>query len=42
MLVVDRFDLEVQPNGEVTRLGFEDIASLMGLRVREVSREMLE
>jgi serine/threonine-protein kinase HipA len=39
MLVVDRFDLEVQPNGEVTRLGFEDIASLMGLRVRDVLSE---
>jgi serine/threonine-protein kinase HipA len=32
MLVVDRFDLE--PDGR--RIGFEDIASLMGLRVRDV------
>jgi serine/threonine-protein kinase HipA len=39
MLVVDRFDLEMQPNGQVTRLGFEDIASLMGLRVRDVLSE---
>jgi len=32
VLVLDRFDL--QPNGQ--RLGFEDIAALMGLRVRDV------
>lgn len=31
LLLVDRFDIE--PDG--TRLGFEDIASLMGLRVRD-------
>ncbi len=32
MLVLDRFDIE--PDG--TRLGFEDVAALMGLRVRDV------
>jgi serine/threonine-protein kinase HipA len=32
MLLVDRFDIE--PGG--TRLGFEDVAALMGLRVRDV------
>lgn len=32
LLVLDRFDLE--PDG--TRLGFEDIAALMGLRVRDI------
>lgn len=39
MLVLDRFDLEPQADGSVTRLGFEDIASLMGLRVRDVLSE---
>lgn len=39
MLVVDRFDLEHHADGQVTRLGFEDIASLMGLRVRDVLSE---
>jgi serine/threonine-protein kinase HipA len=39
MLVVDRFDLEQHDGGSVTRLGFEDIASLMGLRVRDVLSE---
>lgn len=36
MLVLDRFDLVVQDNGQVERLGFEDIAALAGLRVRDV------
>ncbi len=36
MLVLDRFDLVVQGDGQVERLGFEDIAALAGLRVRDV------
>ncbi|MGC4062843.1 MAG: type II toxin-antitoxin system HipA family toxin [Aquabacterium sp.] len=36
MLVLDRFDLVTRPDGGVDRLGFEDVASLMGLRVRDV------
>ncbi|GAA0744627.1 type II toxin-antitoxin system HipA family toxin [Ideonella azotifigens] len=36
MLVLDRFDLVVQPDGRIERLGFEDIAALAGLRVRDV------
>jgi serine/threonine-protein kinase HipA len=39
MLVVDRFDLEVAADERITRLGFEDIASLMGLRVRDALSE---
>ncbi|MCE4554834.1 type II toxin-antitoxin system HipA family toxin [Roseateles cellulosilyticus] len=39
MLVIDRFDLEPAANDQVTRLGFEDIASLMGLRVRDALSE---
>ncbi|MGM9484779.1 type II toxin-antitoxin system HipA family toxin [Roseateles sp. NT4] len=39
MLVVDRFDLEPRPDASVIRLGFEDIASLMGLRVRDALSE---
>ncbi|MFT4099524.1 MAG: type II toxin-antitoxin system HipA family toxin [Burkholderiaceae bacterium] len=35
MLIVDRFDL-VEADGQVERLGFEDIAALAGLRVRDV------
>jgi serine/threonine-protein kinase HipA len=35
VLLVDRFDIE--PNGE--RLGFEDVASIMGLRVRDTLSE---
>jgi serine/threonine-protein kinase HipA len=31
MLLVDRFDIDA--NGD--RIGFEDVASLMGLRVRD-------
>lgn len=36
MLVLDRFDLVVQAEGRVERLGFEDIAALAGLRVRDI------
>lgn len=36
MLVLDRFDLVVDENGRVERLGFEDIAALAGLRVRDI------
>ncbi|WP_017761420.1 type II toxin-antitoxin system HipA family toxin [Pseudacidovorax intermedius] len=36
MLVLDRFDLVVQADGTLERLGFEDIAALAGLRVRDV------
>lgn len=36
MLVLDRFDLVVHGDGRVERLGFEDIAALAGLRVRDV------
>lgn len=39
MLIVDRFDLASQPDGSVQRLGFEDVASLMNLRVRDVLSE---
>jgi serine/threonine-protein kinase HipA len=36
MLVLDRFDLEPDAGGNMERLGFEDIAALAGLRVRDV------
>lgn len=36
MLVLDRFDLLVHGDGRVERLGFEDIAALAGLRVRDI------
>lgn len=36
MLLLDRFDMVVDTNGHVERLGFEDIAALAGLRVRDV------
>lgn len=36
MLVLDRFDMVVGADGRVQRLGFEDIAALAGLRVRDV------
>jgi serine/threonine-protein kinase HipA len=36
MLVLDRFDLVTRQDGSIERLGFEDVASLMGLRVRDV------
>lgn len=39
MLVVDRFDLVTHQGGGIERLGFEDIASLMGLRVRDALAE---
>lgn len=35
MLILDRFDL-VQHDGRIERLGFEDVAALAGLRVREI------
>lgn len=35
VLVIDRFDLETMADGSVGRLGFEDIAALGGLRVRD-------
>lgn len=36
MLVLDRFDLVVHDDEHVERLGFEDIAALAGLRVRDI------
>ncbi|MGE4242726.1 type II toxin-antitoxin system HipA family toxin [Ramlibacter sp.] len=36
MLVLDRFDMVMDERGDVERLGFEDIAALAGLRVRDV------
>lgn len=36
MLVLDRFDLVTRGDGSIERLGFEDIAALAGLRVRDV------
>lgn len=36
MLVLDRFDLIAHDDGQIERLGFEDIAALAGLRVRDV------
>lgn len=36
MLVLDRFDMAIDPDGHTERLGFEDIAALAGLRVRDV------
>jgi serine/threonine-protein kinase HipA len=36
MLVLDRFDLVPSADGALERLGFEDIAALAGLRVRDV------
>ena len=36
MLVLDRFDMTIRSDGTVERLGFEDIAALAGLRVRDV------
>lgn len=36
MLVLDRFDMAANASGEIERLGFEDIAALAGLRVRDV------
>ena len=36
MLVLDRFDLVVHDDDRLERLGFEDIAALAGLRVRDI------
>lgn len=36
MLVLDRFDMQTLADGRLERLGFEDIAALAGLRVRDV------
>ena len=36
MLVLDRFDLVESDDGKNERLGFEDIAALAGLRVRDI------
>lgn len=36
MLLLDRFDLLTQADGSIERLGFEDIAALAGLRVRDI------
>ena len=36
MLVLDRFNMVVRDDGHVERLGFEDIAALAGMRVRDV------
>jgi serine/threonine-protein kinase HipA len=36
MLVLDRFDLVESDDGRIERLGFEDIAALAGLRVRDI------
>lgn len=36
MLILDRFDLLTRADGHIERLGFEDIAALAGLRVRDV------
>lgn len=36
MLLLDRFDLVIHDDGRVERLGFEDIAALAGLRVRDI------
>ncbi len=36
MLVLDRFDFVVHHDGRFERLGFEDIAALAGLRVRDI------
>ena len=39
MLVIDRFDLRDANHGSLERLGFEDVAALGGLRVRDVLSE---
>ena len=36
MLILDRFDMVMHDNGRIERLGFEDIAALAGLRVRDI------
>jgi serine/threonine-protein kinase HipA len=35
MLILDRFDMVARDDGRIERLGFEDIAALAGLRVRD-------
>ena len=36
ILVIDRFDMAEHADGRIERLGFEDVAALAGLRVRDV------
>lgn len=36
LLILDRFDMREDAQGRIERLGFEDIAALAGLRVRDV------
>ena len=36
MLILERFDVVTHDDGRIERLGFEDIAALAGLRVRDV------
>jgi serine/threonine-protein kinase HipA len=36
MLILDRFDMVTHDNDRIERLGFEDIAALAGLRVRDI------
>jgi serine/threonine-protein kinase HipA len=36
MLILDRFDMVAHDHGRIERLGFEDIAALAGLRVRDI------
>jgi serine/threonine-protein kinase HipA len=36
MLILERFDMVTRDNGDIERLGFEDIAALAGLRVRDI------
>ena len=36
LLIIERFDLATRDNDQVERLGFEDIAALAGLRVRDI------
>jgi hypothetical protein len=36
MLVLDRFDMVTHADRQTERLGFEDIAALAGLRVRDI------
>lgn len=36
MLILDRFDMVAKEDGSIERLGFEDIAALAGLRVRDI------
>jgi serine/threonine-protein kinase HipA len=36
MLILDRFDMVTRDDGSIERLGFEDIAALAGLRVRDI------